>query len=133
MNPQQKTLKRLSPQQMALYEIICETKYIRAAGSQIMTCRVLQSTGLIKHSPDSDNANDYVLDGEPVKLPPKVASPKEVAKSIVDEPTPAVLTGKSEPELKHVPVEVKPFVRARADHTNISREQHVDYWLNYAI
>jgi hypothetical protein len=44
-----------------------------------------------------------------------------------------------EPRLPPEPKEIivfhpaKPFIRPKADHTNISREQRIDYWLNYPI
>jgi len=121
MNKLQHTLKSLSKRQREVYNLICTTKHLRAEGPVKNTCRVLFKLGLIKHSPETENKNDFVLDGPPIKLPPKVNLPK--VKNLAD----------SLPEApKHKPI-IWSHRPPTAQYSNISREQHVEKWLQIPV
>lgn len=122
MTPQQISLKRLSHQQRVVYDIICEAKKYKASGLLITSCKSLARAGLIKQDPDSNNKNDYVLNGEPVQLPEKLPSTKSIVDAILDEP------------IKHIPLIQEPaFVHPSAEYSNMTREQHVDRWIREAV
>jgi hypothetical protein len=126
MNKLQRAIKTLTQPQRTAYERICETKRIRAEKGLKLTCRVLFKLGLIKHCPDSDSKNDYVLAGEPVQLPPKkLPSTKSIVDAIQDDP--------EDEQPKHIPMAIKPFVRPRAKYDNPSREDHVRKWIMQAV
>lgn len=103
-------VKDLTPQQRAAYETIVTNKKVHALRANVRTYRSLLKRGLIKHDPNSSNENDFVLNGKPVELPPA----KETFQTLIEK--------------------VKPvFKRPPADHTNISREQHVQRYLNMKL
>jgi len=133
MNKWQRAVKSLSENQMKTYEQICELKHIRAEGPAKRSCRVLLKLGLIKHNPESDNKNDYLLDGPPVKasIKTKLPSPKKVIDAILGAPAPQrpwdVINETIEEKAK------QKIQRPRADHTNLSREDHIHKWLSLTI
>jgi hypothetical protein len=103
-------VKDLTPQQRAAYETIVKHKKAHAQKANVRTYRSLLKRGLIIRDPHSTDMNDFILNGKPVELPPA----KETYQTLIEK--------------------VKPvYKRPPADHTNTSREQHVQRWLNVRI
>ena len=101
----------ITPQQREAYEMIVQKKFFRAKGNSIRTFRSLLKKGFVKHDPNSDNPNDYVLNGDPIELPPA----KDTFYNLIERAN-------------------KPkFKRPAADHTNLSRDDHVSKWLQSRV
>jgi hypothetical protein len=131
MTPLQRTLKKLSIQQRAVYETICRVKFIRASGTQLTTCRSLERTGLIKQNSESEYKNEFVLNGEPVILPVKYNQPLEVVGVNPLPIHPNKEDGPSETTQEPKSISLtKGWERPAAVYSNVSREQHVERILN---
>jgi len=124
MTKQEAAVRSLSHKQREIYELICKTKHFRAEGPLKRTCCILFRLGLIKQNSNSDNRHDYVLDGSPVKIPVKIKLPstKSVVEKIMNE-------NDHEPE----PVPRAKIIHPAPDHTNPSREDHINKWSSVQI
>lgn len=111
-------LYSLSKSQREAYNLIVNLKFIRAEGTQKRSFRVLFKLGLVKHNPDSENKNEWVLDGKPVEVPPKLPKTKSIIGNISN-----IIEDKPKPKLIHPP----------ADHTNTSREECIEKWLSVPV
>jgi hypothetical protein len=118
--------KSMSRKQKVAYAQICELKQIRAVGQMKKTCKILIQFGLIKQCPDSENKNDYVLDGEPLNIPinEKLPLKKELVQEIKEKRPWDIINETIEERAK------PKFRHAAPDHTNLSREDHVRKWLH---
>lgn len=123
--------KTMSRKQKEVYSRICELKQFRAVGPVNKTCKILVQFGLIKQSTDSDNKNDYVLNGSPVQIPviKKLPLKKELVQEIKEAPKrPWVVINETiedrdKPKLKRPP----------AIYNNICREDHINKWLSVDV
>lgn len=125
MNREKYLAKTLSLAQRETYTRIKEDgKYI-AKGSRISTCNILMQLGLIIPNPESGNVNEFVLKGKPLNIPfaKKMPLPKDVVKAITRE--------SSGP--KHKPIIWSQPSTPPTVYSNVSREQHVNRWLNEPV
>lgn len=111
-------LHNLSKSQREAYNLLVNLKFIRAEGNQKRSFRVLWKLGLVKNNPDSDNKNEWVLNGKPIDVPPKLLKTKSILGNISN-----IIEDKPKPKIQRPP----------ADHTNPSREQFIDKWLSVEV
>lgn len=126
--------KELSRSQKETYAKICESNKYTAIGHKVRTCNILMQLGLIKPDPDSRNANNYVLKGKPLTFTQALPLKKDIIKEISKAPT--VLANNQNlalPEPKHKPIVWTPPATPPTVYSNISREQHVERWLNQPV
>lgn len=107
-------LHNLSKSQREAYNLLVNHRFIRAEGKQKRSFRVLWRLGLVKNNPDSDNKNEWVLDGKHVDVPPKLPKTKYIVEGNISN----IIEDKPKPRIRRPP----------ADHTNPSREYFIEKW-----